>query len=172
MGCRWCPWHWPCRCRRRTGVIVGRGGMHAASRSHAPHRTAARSSRAALEIAPMGIALAGNRCDWISARPGIAPTGSCATSTCTPQLVPQWTTETRTIACIEYRTEQRQQKCSVMRPVWEDQQQPYVVMVPYQEERKATRCVFDRVTDNVEQKYCVMVPYQERHRPRGKSTTR
>ena len=87
----------------------------------------------------------------------------CVAQCCQPQtcLVPEWTTETRTIPCIEYRTEQREQKCLVWKPVFEDQQQAYTVMVPYQETRKATRCVFDTVTDNVEQKYCVLVPYQE-----------
>src|SRR5204863_444734 len=82
---------------------------------------------------------------------------------CAPQsmLVPQLVTENRTVLCTEYRTERREQKYTVCRPVYEQQDQVYTVMVPQQETRTATCTVYETVTENVEQQYSVMVPYQE-----------
>jgi hypothetical protein len=76
---------------------------------------------------------------------------------CAPQkvLVPQLVTENRTVMCTEYRTEQREQKYTVCRPVYEQQDQTYTVMVPQQESRTATCTVYETVTDNVEQQYSV-----------------
>ena len=54
------------------------------------------------------------------------------------QLVPEWTTETRTVQCTESRIERRTHKYCVSRPVWEERDQTYTVMVPHQETRTAT----------------------------------
>jgi hypothetical protein len=60
---------------------------------------------------------------------GNACANGCCPAPCTV-LVPQWTTEKRKVTCWEYRTEQRQNTFYVSRPVWEDQEQTYTVMVP------------------------------------------
>ena len=49
----------------------------------------------------------------------------------------------------------------VAETVGEHVEQPYTVMVPYQEERQGVRCVTETVVEHVEQPYTVMVPYQE-----------
>ena len=52
---------------------------------------------------------------------------------CQSRLVPEWTTETRSVQCTENRIERREYKYNVCRPVWEEQDQTYTVMVPHQE---------------------------------------
>jgi hypothetical protein len=104
-------------------------------------------------------------------------------------MVPEWTTERRTITCTEYRHEQQertitccrpvwreeQREVTVMvprqemrtvtrtvcRPVWREEQRTVTVMVPHQEERQGTRIVCEMVPTEVEQTYCEMVPHQE-----------
>ncbi len=77
---------------------------------------------------------------------------SCACETCAPQscapqtvMVPQFFTENRTVTCTEYRTEQRECKSMVCRPVWEEQDQVYTVMVPHQEDRTGTCTVYENM---------------------------
>src|SRR5688500_18529861 len=70
-----------------------------------------------------------------------------APAACAPQCaptyrtvqVPQWTTETRTVTCTEYRSEPRERTITVAKQVWQPQEQTYTVMVPQQEERTANR---------------------------------
>ena len=76
-------------------------------------------------------------------------------------LVPQLVTENRTVLCTEYRTERRECKYTVCRPVFEQQDQVYTVMVPHCENRTGTCTVYENVMENVQQQYSVMVPYQE-----------
>jgi hypothetical protein len=87
-------------------------------------------------------------------------------------LVPQWTTETRTVRVVEFRPEVCEKTITVLRrepytetvtravtvktvtrtvakPIWRDVEQQVTVMVPYQEKRQGVRLV------------CQQVPVQE-----------
>ncbi len=68
--------------------------------------------------------------DCGNCRAACCPAPAACAAQCGPAYrtvrVPQWTTETRTVVCTEYRSEPRQRTISVCRQVWEPQEQAYL----------------------------------------------
>ena len=121
----------------------------------------------------------------------------CVPAACEERVVhttvymPTWTTEKRTIQCVEYRNEERQrtvtyyervletktvtreytvlvrevmsreEKYIVCKPVWREETREYTVMVPRLETRTGTRTVCKPVWTEQTREYTVMVPHTE-----------